>query len=513
VWKSVQNAKKWKRKVKSKLQPQIVAETSLYWHDYETFGIDPQRDRPSQFAGVRTDVDLNIIDDPLVVYCKPPADYLPHPEACLLTGISPQLAEAKGVTEVEFCRLIHEQFAQPNTCGLGYNSIRFDDEFTRNCLYRNFYDPYAREWQNGNSRWDLIDIVRATKALRPEGINWPINSEGRPSFKLEELTKANGIAHEAAHDALSDVYATIALAKLIKSTQPKLYQFLWQHRTKSEALKLLQFGSFKPVVHVSGMYSLLNHRLAVVMPICKHPTNNNGIIVYDLSIDPEPMISLSIEDIQQRIFTSTIDLQEGVERIPLKTVHINKCPVLAPISVLKPDDQLRLNIDLATCYRNIEKIKLAGLVVAKKIAAVFSENKFEQPGQESDPDLAIYSGGFFSEQDKQKMAAIRRATPDELTIFLPKFTDPRLAEMLFRYRSRNYPEQLNSEETSKWREFCAKRMTGKESGGGITFDEYFLQVSKLKAETINNQSFLKELEDFALNKMCHLGLPVSLTNN
>ena len=330
---------------------------------------------------------------------------------------------------------------------------------------------------------------------------------------MEELTKANGIAHEAAHDALSDVYATIALAKLIKSTQPKLYQFLWQHRTKTEALKLLQFGSFKPVVHVSGMYSVLNHRLAVAMPICKHPTNNNGIIVYDLSIDPDPMISLSIEDIQQRIFTATIDLPEGVERIPLKTVHINKCPVLAPISVLKPDDQLRLNIDLATCYRSIDKIKLAGLVLAEKIAAVFSENKFEQTRKEADPDLAIYSGGFFSEQDKQKMASIRSATPDELAIFPPKFTDPRLAEMLFRYRSRNYPHQLNSEETSKWREFCAKRMTGKESGGGITFDEYFFQMSKLKAETINNQSFLKELEDFALDKMCQLGLPVSLTNN
>ncbi|NOU21399.1 MAG: exodeoxyribonuclease I, partial [Methyloglobulus sp.] len=237
-----------------------MAETSLYWHDFETFGIDPRRDRPSQFAGVRTDLDFNIIDDPLIVYCKPPADYLPHPEACLLTGISPQIAESKGVTEAEFCRRIHEQLAQPNTCSLGYNSIRFDDEFTRNCLYRNFYDPYAREWQNGNSRWDLIDVIRATKALRPDGIDWPTDAEGRPSFRLEELTKANGIAHEAAHDALSDVHATIALAKLVKSAQPKLYQFLWQHRTKTEAFNLLQYGSFKPVVHVSGRYSSDNHR-------------------------------------------------------------------------------------------------------------------------------------------------------------------------------------------------------------------------------------------------------------
>jgi exodeoxyribonuclease I len=482
-----------------------VTQPSLYWHDYETFGIDPRRDRPSQFAGVRTDLDFNVIDDPLVVYCKPPADYLPHPEACLLTGISPQLAESKGVNEVEFCRLIHEQLAQPNTCNLGYNSIRFDDEFTRNCLYRNFYDPYAREWQNGNSRWDLIDVVRATKAMRPNGITWPLDAEGNPSFKLEELTKANGIAHEAAHDALSDVYATIALAKLIKTAQPKLYQFLWLHRTKAEAFNLLQFGSFKPVVHVSGRYSSQNHRLAVVLPICKHPTNTNGILVYDLSIDPEPLISLSIEEIQQRIFTATVDLPEGMQRIPLKTVHLNKCPVLAPISVLKPDDQQRLNIDLASCHANIDKIK-AVQDLPGKIAAVFSRNEFAESGQEIDPDLAIYSGGFFSDADKQKMAKIRNASPDQLASFSPKFTDSRLAEMLFRYLARNYPEMLQSEEDTKWQEFCVGRITGNQPGGGIKLDEYFAQLSRLREETSGNEVLLKQLEDFAMEKMQQLGI-------
>ena len=477
-----------------------MTQLSYYWHDYETFGIDPRRDRPSQFAGVRTDLDFNIIDDPLVVFCKLPADYLPHPEACLLTGISPQLTESKGVNEAEFCRLIHEQFAQPNTCNLGYNSIRFDDEFTRNCLYRNFYDPYAREWQNGNSRWDLIDVVRATKALRPDGINWPSDAEGNSSFKLEELTKANGITHEAAHDALSDVTATIALAKLIKTVQPKLYQFLWQNRTKAEAFKLLQFGSFKPVVHVSGRYSSQNHRLAVVLPICKHPTNTNGIIVYDLSVDPKLLISLSIEDIQQRIFTATADLPDGMERIPLKTVHLNKCPVLAPILVLKPDDQQRLNIDLDACFANIDTIRAAqGL--PEKIASVFSSTDFADVGQKIDPDLAIYGGGFFSDADKRLMAKIKHTPAEQLVNFKANFADKRLPEMLFRYRARNYPELLQSEEIPKWQEFCASRMTGNQPGGGITLDDYFTQLTRLREETSGHDAFLKELEEFALGKM------------
>jgi len=197
-----------------------TSKNTLYWHDYETFGIDPKRDRPVQFAGIRTDEALNIIGAPLVIYCQPANDFLPSPQACMITGISPQLALKEGVNEAEFISRIHAEFARPGTCTVGYNNIRFDDEFTRYTLYRNFYDPYAREWQNGNSRWDIIDLLRVTRALRPAGINWPERDDGQSSFRLEELSKANNIAHDAAHDALSDVLATIEVARLIKARQP-----------------------------------------------------------------------------------------------------------------------------------------------------------------------------------------------------------------------------------------------------------------------------------------------------
>ncbi|MDD1618854.1 MAG: exodeoxyribonuclease I [Methylococcaceae bacterium] len=468
---------------------------TFYWHDYETFGIDPQRDRPVQFAGLRTDADFNIIDDPLVIYCKPAPDCLPNPDSCLITGITPQLAEKKGVCEAEFIRQIYHQLAQPNTCTLGYNNLRFDDEVTRNCLYRNFYDPYAREWQNGNSRWDIIDVVRAARALRPEGIQWPVNEEGRPSLRLDQLTIANGIIHEAAHDALSDVYATIGIARLVKQAQPKLYQFLLQHRVKAKVLELLQLNSFKPVVHISGKYAVDKNCLAIVLPICKHPTNTNGVIVYDLSIDPEPMLSLSIEDIQQRLFTATEDLPEGVTRIPLKTVHINKCPVLAPVSVIKPDDAQRLNIDLAVCESNIDKIK-AATGLAEKLATVFSDHTYSE--QDSDPDLAIYSGGFFSEADRQKMAKIRVMPPEQLAKSESSFSDSRLPEMLFRYRARNYPETLSADEQLRWKEFCMNRLTGRQAGAGITLDAYFSRLHELRNNKNINADIINALDAYAV---------------
>ncbi|MDD1612026.1 MAG: exodeoxyribonuclease I [Methylococcaceae bacterium] len=487
-----------------------MTEPSFYWHDYETFGTDPRRDRPVQFAGVRTNLQFNPVDDPLVVYLKPADDCLPHPDACLITGITPQLAEQNGICEAEFIHLIHQQIAHSNTCTLGYNNLRFDDEVTRNCLYRNFYDPYAREWQNGNSRWDLIDVVRAARALRPDGISWPVSDDGTPTIRLDRLTVANGLVHESAHDALSDVQATISLAQLIEQAQPKLYQFLFQHRVKTEALKMLQIVSFVPVVHVSGKYPSNRHCLAIVLPVAWHPTNGNGVIVYDLATDPEPMLELSVEQICQRIFTATENLPEGAARIPLKTIHLNKCPVLAPISVIRPQDAERLAIDLATCNAHIAKIKAAkGL--AEKIAEVFNA----PPGFESDsdPDLTIYQGGFFSDEDKRKMTRIRSMTPEQLAASTLTFADPRLPEMLFRYRARNYPASLNSDEQQRWRQFCSDRLTGRKPGAGITFDQYFARLQDLKYDTDADIAMLSALEAYAFEKMRRLGIESASANN
>ncbi len=474
---------------------------TYYWHDYETFGTDPKRDRPVQFAGIRTDYDFNVLGEPLVIYCKPALDCLPEPVACLITGITPQIAEAKGVCEAEFIETISREIAHPNTCTLGYNNIRFDDEVTRNALYRNLYDPYQREWQNGNSRWDLIDVVRAAYALRPGGIEWPVNDEGLVTFRLEELTKVNGIEHAMAHDALADVYATIAVAKLIRDAQPKLYKFLFDNRVKSAANHLLQLGSFKPIVHISGKYPGRNYCLAVVLPICRHPTNNNGVVVYDLSSDPEILLSLKVDEIKQRIFTATKDLPEGVERIPLKTVHVNKCPVLAPIAVIRPNEVTRLNIDIDRCYRHIDKIRNNSSIV-QKIAQVFET---VYPEFDADPDLMIYSGGFFSDSDKKAMEKVHQTLPEDLANLCLNFSDPRLPEMFFRFRARNYPETLSEEEWTRWTKDCAKRLTGAVSNS-MTINEYFKKVQELQSDCSRDPDILSALQEYARDKMRRLSI-------
>lgn len=451
---------------------------SFYWYDFETFGADPFRDRPCQFAGVRTDEAFNVIGEPEVFFCQPSDEVLPQPEACLITGITPQQALREGVVEAEFIARIHRQFSEPGTCVAGYNSIRFDDEVTRNTLYRNFYDPYAREWQNGNSRWDIIDMVRLTRAVRPEGIEWPLHEDGSPSFKLEHLTAANGIAHEAAHDAMSDVWATIEMAKLIKRKQPKLFDFAYRHRDKRLVEQQLNLLAQKPVLHISSMYPAERGCAAVVLPLARDLTNKNAIYVYDLSVDPQPLLSLSAEQVAERIFTRRDELPEGIERVPIKAVHVNKCPIVVPVSVVTAEVAERLGLDLQACRQHLEQLKVAeGL--AEKVQRVFSQRQLDTV---DDPDLAIYSGGFFSQHDRQLMEQLRHMTPEQLSQARLPFGDARLPEMLFRYRARNYPATLDAEEAANWLLFRAQRLTDPDGGGSLTLAEYFKKLECLLSE-------------------------------
>lgn len=465
---------------------------SFYWHDYETWGSDTRRDRPCQFAGLRTDYDFNPIGKPLVVFCRPASDLLPQPDACLLTSITPSIAQRKGIPEAEFASLIHLELSRPNTCGVGYNSMRFDDEITRNLFYRNFIDPYARERLNGNSRWDLIDVLRLAHALRPEGILWPKDKDSDTSFRLDLLTAANEIDHGHAHDALADVNATIAIARLLKKAQPRLFAFALQLRAKKVVEELLSRG--RPLLHVSARYPARLGCIAPVWPVAHHPVQANGVICYDLRQNPESLLELSADEVHERLFTR--DLSSRGERIPLKTLHVNRSPMLAPMATLTLEAAEKWDIDPVLIYHH-------AAILAEAPELSIKVREAHQLGgwpSENDPDLMIYSGGFFADSDRRLIARVRQSSPHALANTSFPFQDSRLKTMLFRYRARNWPETLTDEEREDWDAWRFERLTDPNAGGSITLDSYYERIAALKLEhkdCSNYNELLNDLEAWA----------------
>lgn len=465
---------------------------TFFWYDYETSGADPSRDRPLQFAGIRTDLELNIVDEPVMFYARPSDDFLPHPQALLITGLTMQICAEQGLCEAEFMTRVHEQLARPGTCSVGYNTLRFDDEVTRYGLYRNFFDPYAREWQNGCSRWDIIDMVRLTRALRPQGIVWPSYEDGTPSLRLEDLARANQLEQARAHDALSDVHATIGLARLIRERQPKLFDYVYQNRSKKAALAMLDLATHKPVLHVSSRYGAERSNLALVSPLAMHPHNRNAVIVWDLSVDPEMLQAYSAEQLSAWLYTSneTLLAQGGV-RPGLKLVHLNRAPVLCPAGMINADEAQRLQIDGALCRSHLAQLRqMADL--APRVQQIYALERFPSV---QDPDRMLYSGGFFSDTDRQLMEQVRTATEDELAHLQLPFQDPRLEEMLLRYKARNYPHLLNEDEALQWEEYRSRRLLGPDNDGALTIAQLFDEMNRLAADglTERDMHLLEEL--------------------
>ncbi len=466
-----------------------MATHTFLWHDYETFGINPRRDRPSQFAGIRTDADLNEIGAVVMIYCKPANDYLPSPESCLITGITPQHCLQHGLSEHKFAAQIESLLAQPGTIGVGYNSIRFDDEVTRHMLWRNLMDPYAREWQNDCGRWDLLDVVRMAYALRPDGINWPQKPDDRkpddktatrPSFKLTDLSAANGLAHEAAHDALSDVRATIALARLIKTAQPKLFNFALGLHKKDRVLMELGLPTSpqtaKAFLHVSGRFPPERGCIAVMWPLATHPSNKNELLAWDLAHDPSELPLLDVATLRQRLFSKTADLPEGVQRLPLKSVHLNKSPmVVRKLATLTDAMAAKWGIDIAAALANAEKA-----AALPDMSAIWPE-VFNRPKDAApDVDEDLY-GGFVGNADRRRLNQLRAMPAAELAHARIGFDDHRLEELVFRYRARNFIETLSAEELQRWEAHRVARLLEGE-GGARNVDALFAEIDT-QAET------------------------------
>lgn len=465
---------------------------TYYFYDLETSGISPQWGRIMQFAGQRTDTDLNPIGEPHNIMVRLGEDILPDPEAVMVTGITPQMTHQDGVTEAELFDVLDREVFTPNTVMLGYNTLRFDDEFLRYGLYRNFFDPYEREWAEGRSRWDMIDVVRMTRALRPDGIEWPFSEDGTPTNRLEKLSEVNGLTHDSAHDALSDVTATIELARLIRKKQPKLFDHLFGLRNKRKAAALLSLDNPSPVVHSTGRFGSENLNTSAVIPIAPHPAHGNAILAYDLRHSPKPFADYTVEELKQAAFTPTKELMKADKpRLPVKTIQLNRSPALAPIGVLDKDSQERINLTLPKIKTHIKELSaLQGF--GQRVHEAWRQEEREV---NQDVDAQLYSG-FLNDADRKLLSKVRQMSAEQLADWQPQFSDERMNAMFLKYKARNFPQSLSADESAKWEQYRAKRLTA--HPGPLHFDQYFKKLAQLAEQYANDTEKKFLLEELQL---------------
>lgn len=462
---------------------------TFFFYDLETSGLNPRSARIMQFAGIRTDMDLEPIGEPINILVRLSDDILPEPGAVLVTGITPQATLADGLSEPEFCRLLMNEVFLPDTVVVGFNNVRFDDEFIRHTLWRNFYDPYEWAWSEGRGRWDMLDVVRMTRALRPDGIKWPVDENGKAVNKLELIAKENGLDHVKAHDALSDVEALIGVARLIRDRQPKLYEYLFSMREKKAVASLVNLEAPQPFLYASGRYDAQFEKTTAALPLAPG-TKPGAVLVYDLRYDPAPFLKASPAALASIIFADRQTRErEDYHKLPVKELSYNKCPAVAPMGVLDKASQDRLGLDLAVIETHMKTLT-ANPGFAAAVREAFEMREPYAPS--TDVESQLYDG-FLNDKDKPKLSAVRAADATALADFHPAFVDERLTELLFRYKARFYPTSLSEEEMQRWERFRAEKLR-------TLLPAYMEQLQKLAAYS-KDTYLLEELQLWAENVM------------
>lgn len=433
-------------------------------------------------------MELKPVGEPVNLMVKLNDDVLPRPEAIMVTGITPQQTQADGLTEAEFARFLMAEIFTPDTTTVGFNNIRFDDEFIRHLFWRNFHDPYEWAWKDGRSRWDMLDVVRMTRALRPEGIEWPVDGEGNAINTLETIAEVNHIPHDNAHDALCDVEALINVTRIIKAKQPQLFEYLFKMRDKTELKKLVNLDNKQPFVYTTGRYGKDHNFTSVAFPLTAG--SNSNVVVYDLRHDPTPYLKMSQPELKTNLFANWEYRQsDKYIRIPVKELQYAHVPAVAPLGVLEQNDgwqKLELTAEQVTANR--DKL-IADPGFAERVRSLYEVKK--DYAKADSPEAELYDG-FVPDSDRIRTEKVRQLDTNGLADFHPTFTDERLTPLLLHYKARSYPSSLSEDETMAWEAWRAARLQ-RSSPSFVSA----LQALATRATDDRSQFLLQELQLWA----------------
>ena len=466
---------------------------TYFFYDLETSGFNARYDRIMQFAGQRTTLELEPTGEPVNILVKMTDDTLPSPGAILTTHITPQQTLQDGISEADFCREFLANIATPDTIFIGYNNIRFDDEFMRHTLWRNFHDPYEWAWKEGRGRWDMLDVARMVRALRPDDITWPnkrMKDEKTgewhdvPTVNLVDMAKNNGFENENAHDALADVNALINLTRLLRDKQPQMFNYLKDNHTKDKVAGIVRPDAPMPFVYTSGRFPSENEKTTVATAIASGKTSSS-VLVWDLRYKITNF-DWDTKQIRQNLMADyETRHQDGFVALPIKELSFNKCPAVAPIGVLNEEAEKRVHLTKAEAIANWHLLH-QNKEILQRITSAWRGLPALKPA--ADVEGRLYDS-FAPDSDKTKIRLVAAASESDLADMHPEFNDKRLDELLLRYKARQYPKTLSETEQQKWEQYRITKLQRE-------LPKYFEQLNKLSQQGVDDY-ILQELQLWA----------------
>jgi exodeoxyribonuclease-1 len=420
---------------------------AFVFYDLETTGADKRFDQILQFAAVLTDDDLNVVDQ-FEIRSRLLPHIVPSPGAMMVTGVRVnQLVDPSIPSHFEMCTKIHQVLSDwsPATM-VGYNSLRFDEEFLRQAFYASLLPIYLTNTA-GNSRLDALTLVLATRAFRPEALNWPLDEDGKIRFKLDRLAPVNGFAHDNAHDALADVRATIHLTRLIKERAPDVWAAGMAYRTKAAATAYVE----REKVFVASRLRAAIQTSTLVTALAANPNQPSEVFVFDLQFDPALLTTMPEDELTELI--------AGTPR-PVTSIRLNTCPLFMPVEAVG-------SLAVGYALGMEELLRRATLVTGDaglrqrliKVALAGRTPFAESPHVEDQ----IYAG-FYNRTDQALIDEFHKSDWIRRFELARLFADQRLRTLARRLVYCEAPSVVPAKDRERYGHAIAARISGKDEG-------------------------------------------------
>jgi len=398
------------------------------FYDIETTGLNRAFDQVLQFSSIRTDLSLNELERHTIdVRLRP--DVIPSPGAMIINRIDISRA-LDGRYELEAITEIHRLFNRPGTIGLGYNTLGFDDEFLRFSFYRNLLPPYTHQYHHGCGRMDLFPITILYYLFKPDILKWP-EKNGKPSFKLENLSALNDLSQGPAHDAIVDTIACLALAQRL-FREEKMWQYVTGYFDKAidgERIDAL------PVWFQSAAGP---HRLGLMA--------NGEFGSESLFFAPVISIGQSIPYTNQTLWWR-LDrpvIQETDPNTFGETTWVVRKKLGEPGIILPPLERYWQRIDAERRSLVEENRKWLQTNESLMLEMIRYHREYRYPEVPNvDADAALYDIGFMSKKDEEICRQFHAADIREKGRLIERLTTPTHQELARRLMVRNFPKDVS----------------------------------------------------------------------